>query len=299
MSLPFERLRYVRLGARNLDTACSFAFEVLGLQPVGCEGPCAYFRSDFRDHTLCFVAGDPDEQAIAFDVYRAETLEDAANALVAAGYAVHRGDAAACAARRVKAFISVRDSAGTTIEVVWRPQMTAVRYFPSRDVGIVGLQSVALRSADPAADERLWSGIFNGQVSDWVGDVAYLKFDALHHRIALHPSAGKGVLAVEYEVESMDHMMRAFRFLEQRKMRIVHGPGRQPTSGQIFLTFEGPTGVLFSLVTGMNAIDDVEKRRPRQFPLKPESFCEWGTVSALPEFGGRRPVLVQTPRSSG
>lgn len=284
MTVSLEQLRYVRLGTRNLREAVRFAAEILGLQPVGAPNGRAYFRSDFRDFSLMYFDGDPAEQSFAVDVRTADDLAAAERDLIDAGYSVRRGSEAECGERKVKAFLAFKDAGGNSIEIVWRPMMTGWRFFPSRDTGVTGLQSVALRSTDPAADERLWSKIFNGRVSDWVGDAAYIRLDPLHHRVALHPSSRGGLLSVTYAVEGIDQIMQSYYHLRDSQVRIVHGPGRNPTSNQIFLTFEGPEGVLFSFGTEMNVV--AEDHAPRQFPHAPRSFCCWGTECALPEFGG-------------
>ena len=284
MTIRLEQLRYVRLGTRNLREAARFATEILGLQPIGAANGSACFRSDFRDFTLLFVDGDPAEQSVALDVRRVEELEAAEQELKEAGFAARRGSEAECEERKVKAFVAFADASGNTIEIVWRPMMTGWRYFPSRDTGITGLQNVALRSTHPTADERLWTKLFNGQVSDWIGDAAYIRLDPLHHRVALHPSDRAGLLSVTYAVEGINQIMQGYYHLRDSQIRIVHGPGRNPASGQIFLTFEGPDGVLFSFGTEMNSV--TEDQAPRQFAHAPRSFCSWGTECPLPEFGG-------------
>jgi len=121
-------------------------------------------------------------------------------------------------------------------------------------------------------------------VSDWVGDAAFIRFDDAHHRLALHPSGRPGVLAIEYEVEGLNQVMQAMYFLQSAQIKIVHGPGRRPASGQIFLTFAGPDDMLFSYVAEGTRIADEGAHRPRQFARKRESFCAWGSESSVPEF---------------
>jgi 2,3-dihydroxy-p-cumate/2,3-dihydroxybenzoate 3,4-dioxygenase len=282
--IEIEQLRYVRLGTRNLPAAIDFAQRILGLQLIDKSDDQASFRSDFRDHTLVYVKGDPADQAIAFEVRTPETLERAAVALEGAGLAVTRGDAGSAAARKVRQFISFRDHSGNTVELVVRPLNTGWRYFPSRDAGVTGLDAVALRNTANGADETLWTSLFNGRISDWAGDTAYIRFDAAHHRLALHPSDRPGILAVEYAVEGVTQLMQSMYVLQAAQVKIVHGPGRRPTSNQMFLTFAGPDGVLFSYVAEGDAIADEAAHRPRQFPFKPLSFCAWGSDSEIPEF---------------
>ena len=52
-------IRYVRLGTADLDGAIRYATDVLGLEIAHRSSGCAYFKSDSRDHTLCYFDGDP------------------------------------------------------------------------------------------------------------------------------------------------------------------------------------------------------------------------------------------------
>jgi 2,3-dihydroxy-p-cumate/2,3-dihydroxybenzoate 3,4-dioxygenase len=69
-------------------------------------------------------------------------------------------------------------------------------------------------------------------------------------------------------------------------VKIVFGPGRHPTSGAVFLYFEGPDGMVFEYSTGVRTIapEDEASYRPRQFPAVPSSFCMWGSKPDIPEF---------------
>jgi len=282
--IEIEQLRYVRLGTRDLPAAIDFAQRILGLQLIEKTGEQAVFRSDFRDHTLVYEVSDSSRQSIGFEVRSAAVLERAVAALAAQGIAATPGDADALARRKARQMASFRDRSGNAIELVMRPQTTGWRYFPSRDAGITGLAAVALRTTANGADEALWTTLFNGRVSDWVGDAAFIRFDDAHHRLALHPSDRPGVLAIEYEVEGLNQVMQAMYFLQSAQIKIVHGPGRRPASGQIFLTFAGPDDMLFSYVAEGTRIANESAHRPRQFARKRNSFCAWGSESSVPEF---------------
>ncbi len=282
--IEIEQLRYVRLGTRNLPLAIDFAQRILGLQLIEKTDAQATFRSDFRDHTLVYEDGDPAQQCVGLEVRTQAALDHAVAALGANGITTTGADAYALARRKARAMASFRDHSGNIFELVVRPETSGWRSFPSRDAGITGLAAVALRTTSNGADETLWTTLFNARVSDWVGDAAYLRFDDAHHRLALHPSNRAGVLAIEYAVEGLNQIMQAMYFLQAAQVKIVHGPGRRPTSEQIFLTFTGPDDVLFSYVAeGARVADDVA-HRPRQFARKRLSFCSWGSESSVPEF---------------
>lgn len=281
--IAIEQLRYVRLGTPDLAAATDFAQRILGLQLVDKTPEQVFFRSDYRDHTLVYVRADKPSCAVALELRDLETLEAAEKALAAEGYKTTRGTAEQAERRKVKHFSSFADKSGNVFELVVRPLQSGWRYFAPRDAGIIGLEDIALRSTANGADEKLWTKIFNGRVSDWVGDAAYIRFDDAHHRLAFHPSNRAGVLAIEYAVEDVDLLMQNSYFLRAAQVKIVDGPGRRPTSNQLFLTFTGPDGVFFSYVAEGAKIADEGKHRPRQFAKKRLSFCTWGSDCEIPE----------------
>jgi len=282
--IAVDQLRYVRLGTQDLAAAIDFAQRILGLQLIEQSDDTAYFRSDLRDHTLVYFRGDPADRAVGVEIHGREQFEAAIATLSQRGLDIVRGNETACGHRRVRALASFRDPGGNMIEIVLRPLNSGWRYFPSRDAGITGLSDVVLRASDVAACEALWTTVFNGRVSDWVGEAAFLRFDDAHHQIAYYPSSGSGILAVEFAVENVDLLMQNSYFLQSAQVSIVHGPGRRPTSNQLFLTFAGPDGMLFSFVSEGDRISGDKKHRPRQFPRTRSSFCSWGSESAIPEF---------------
>jgi 2,3-dihydroxy-p-cumate/2,3-dihydroxybenzoate 3,4-dioxygenase len=282
--IAIDQLRYVRLGTRNLPAAVDFAERMLGLQLADRSDEAAYFRSDMRDHTLVFFLGEPRERAVGLEIHGQAQFDAAVAELSQHGIDAAIGTEQQCAARKVRALASFRDPGGNTIELVLRPLHSGWRYFPPRDAGIVGLKGVALRSQNVPACEALWTTLFNGRVSDWIGEASFLRFDQTHHRLAYYPSAGSGILAIEFGVENVDLLMRNNYFLQQAQVKIVHGPGRRPASNQLFLTFAGPDETLFSFVAEGDDITDEAGHRPRQFSRTRSSFCAWGSESHVPEF---------------
>jgi len=279
-------IRYVRLGTRDLLGADRFAREVVGLQRVREEAGAIYYRSDDRDHTLVYFEGDPADHTVGFGLADAGTLDAAAAQLSDAGLVVQAYDSAACADRHVQAGLAFSDPSGNRIELVAGPHHSGRRYFAARDAGITGFSHVGLCSTDPARDERFWTGTLGARVSDRIGSAALLRIDPVHHRIALFPTRHAGVQHVNHQVASIDDVMRAWYQLKSQGVRIVFGSGRHPTSGAVFLYFEGPDGMIYEYSTGVRLIapEDDAGWQPRQFPKAPESFCMWGAVPDIAEF---------------
>jgi 2,3-dihydroxy-p-cumate/2,3-dihydroxybenzoate 3,4-dioxygenase len=277
-----EQLRYVRLVENDLGRAADFARRVLGLEPIDRSPELATFRSDFRDYTLAFMTGEHAVQSVGLEVRYSSDLDAAVEKLRQIGLSAGRGSAEDCALRKVKDMVWFADFSGNRIELVVRPLNSGWRYFPSRDAGIRGLADVMLRSLDVEKDLSIWTGILGAQVSDWAGDAAYLRFDDAHHRIVLFPAARPGILSIEYAVENVDLLMRNSYVLRDLQVAVLHGPGRRPASEQLFLTFAGPSDVLFGFVAEGAAVEG-QGRRPRQFPAGPAGLCSWGSECKIGE----------------
>ena len=283
-------IRYVRLGTRDIEGASRYATSILGLQQAGSEGGTRYFRSDGRDHTLAYFGGDPSDHAIGFDVHDPAALDAAAAQIDACDLPVAWGTRDECEARRVDRLLRFSDPSGNAIELVHGGAAADREFVASREAGITGFSHIGLRTTDAARDEAFWTRVCNARVSDRIGAAPLLRIDAVHHKLALFPSAHAGVQHVNHQVAGVDDVMRAWYFLRDRGVRIVFGPGRHPTSSAIFLYFEGPDGMVYEYSTGVRLIEDEARHRPRQFPFEPASFCMWGSRPDIPEF--RRSVTT-------
>jgi 2,3-dihydroxy-p-cumate/2,3-dihydroxybenzoate 3,4-dioxygenase len=275
--VPLVQLCYVRLAVAEPQAAATFATDVLGLQHVPNKLEPFLFRSDQRYHTLCLAAGVR-RSSIGVEIAGDRELDGAAEAMAAGGFSAREATEQECAQRFVRRALIVEDATGNEIDLVLRPAQSGRRYFPSRDAGITGLQSVGLRSRAIKDDLKLWTTILGAKITDRVGEVTYLGIDQKHHRVALYPSDKAGLVYVSYGVESMDAIMQNSYFVQERQIKVVHGPGREPTSGQIFLRFAGPEGYVFSYGFGLNDIGP--GHRPRQFTAEASSLCEWGSECA-------------------
>jgi 2,3-dihydroxy-p-cumate/2,3-dihydroxybenzoate 3,4-dioxygenase len=282
--INLQGISYVRLGTRDLEGATHFATDVLGLEVGERAKGAVYFKSDQREHTLCYFEGDPRDQAAAFEVGSREVLSGAVDELDRLGYAVHVGTPSEADARKVRAFVAFDDPSGNRIELVWRPAMSGTRYHGTRDAGVTGFSHIGLCTTDAARDEAFWTQVCNARVSDRVGDAPLLRINEVHHSIAMFPAARAGIQHINHQVETADDVMRSFRFLSERQIPIVFGPGRHPSSSAKFLYFEGPDGMVFEYSSGVKMIADELLYRERQLTFEPTGFCEWGAKPNIPEF---------------
>lgn len=281
--IDLQQLRYVRLNVTDLAESARFVTRVLGLEPVDATAAHVTFRSDERDYTLALCSGGAvTSPAIGLEVRYSRDLDAANDMLRARNLSTGRGTSDECALRKVKDLLWFVDHSGNRYELVVRPLNSGWRYFPSRDAGVRGLSNVLVRSTDVEKDVSLWTEIFNTSIRDWAGDTAYLGFDEAHHRMAIFPARKAGVLGIEYSVEDVNLLMRNNYALRDFQVPVLHGPGRRPTSGQVFLTFSSPLDVLFSFVAEGAVV--TSQHRPRQFAAGPQGLCEWGSDCRVDEF---------------
>ncbi|MBR0895957.1 VOC family protein [Bradyrhizobium tropiciagri] len=272
---------YVRLAVSEPTAGARFVSDIFGLQRVADDDGEIAFRSDDRFRTVSFAKNPAkdsmDDASIGIEVWDDKALAEIATRLRDLHFTVAEATPAECRRRHVQSALLAQDASGNRIDLVVRPRRSGRRYFPARDAGIVQFHSVGLRTTDHVRDTAFWKAL-GADVSDWVGDIAYLRIDAMHHRIALYPSKRNGLLYAAFEVEALDQIMQNSHFMQESQIKIVQGPGREPASRQIFLHVEGPDGLIFSYVNGMAELGD-KPRLARQFPLLATSLCDWGSAS--------------------
>jgi 2,3-dihydroxy-p-cumate/2,3-dihydroxybenzoate 3,4-dioxygenase len=279
-------IRYLRIGTPDLESAITFATDIVGLQLVAREGKTAYFRSDkveirgdTRDYSLAYFEGDPADHTIGFDLLDPDDLDTVAAELEKAGQPVHFGTKDECDARRCRGFVASKDPTGNKIEIVARPYHSGVRYFPARDAGIAGFSHIGLFSTDCARDERFWTRICNARVSDWIGDSPFLRIGTIHHSVVLFQAGRGGVQHINHQVDDIDDVMRSYYFLKEKGVKITYGPGRHPISTASMVYFEGPDRLTYEYSCGVKTILPAEDalHRPRQFARTPMNGDMWGS----------------------
>jgi 2,3-dihydroxy-p-cumate/2,3-dihydroxybenzoate 3,4-dioxygenase len=268
---------YLRLGCRDLDEMIGFATNILGLELRERTDTHAYLRGDDSAYNLCYIQDQVGYDVCAFEVKELSELDNAERELAEYGIKATRGTEAECVERKVQAMLAFSDPNNNKVELVYRPHVTGVPYFPSRNAGITEFGHFGLHTREGERDIRFWTEVMSARVSDMIGTGALLRIDQVHHKIALFPSDQDGIQHVNFQVASVDDVMRAWYFLKEKNVPIVFGPGRHPTSTAIFLYFMGPDKRVYEYSSGVKLITDEENYTPRQFEKKPTSFCLWGS----------------------
>ncbi|QJY47739.1 VOC family protein [Pseudonocardia broussonetiae] len=282
--IELQDIAYVRSGTADLETAVRFAVDVVGLEEIAREGGTAYLRADHRHHCLAFVEGESGVLSTGFVVRDPAALDAAEAELSLAGCWVRRGDRAGAAHRRVVDYLEFDDPWGNRVELVCG-QVTIPRpvHF-GRAAGITEFGHICLDAPDTREAYAFWSSLFNIRISDWIGDrAALMRFDPVHHKLAVFQGDRPGLCHMNFQVASLDDVMRSWHVLERAGVEIELGPGRHPQSTAVFLYFKGPEGLTYEYSWGVRRIEDDDAWRPRYFdPAEPDAVDLWAGPTSKP-----------------
>ncbi|MFI7702440.1 VOC family protein [Nonomuraea sp. NPDC049480] len=297
--IELQDIAYVRSGVADLPTAVDFAVNVVGLELVGHVDGHAYLRADTRHHCLAFVEGRSGVLSSGFTLIDEDALAAAESELEAAGVKVIRGDRAGATARHVRDYLAFEDPFGNVVELVVDQSRLPGPVRFGRTAGITEFGHLCLDAPDVRVAYRFWSSLFNARASDWIGDMACLmRIDPVHHKLAVFKGDGPGLCHINFQVESIDDVMRSWHFLTERGVEIEMGPGRHPQSSAIFLYFKGPEGLTYEYSYGVRRITD-ETWRPRYFdPAEPDAIDLWRGPTKRPGTQTQIPFTAE-PREAG
>ncbi len=278
MVIQLQDIQYVRSGAADVAEAVRFATETVGLEYRGAEHGVHYLRADHRHHCLAFVEGESGVLSSGFSVKDRAALLAAEMELTVAGVAVRWGSAEECASRHVGDFLEFSDPWGNRFDLVSDPVTDAAPVEFTRRAGITEFGHLCVDAPDPRAAYEWWSSLFNIKISDWIGNkAALLRFDAVHHKLAVFQGDRPGLCHINFQVDSIDDVMRSWHFLVNRGVEIEQGPGRHPQSTAVFLYFKGPEGLTYEYSYGVRRIENDAEWTPRYFdPDLPNSVDMWG-----------------------
>ncbi|WP_232667050.1 VOC family protein [Pseudonocardia sp. TRM90224] len=282
--IMIDDIAYVRSGTADLETAVRFAVDVVGLEEIAREGGTAYLRADHRHHCLAFVEGAAGVLASGFVVRDEAVLAAAEIELEHAGCRVERGDADGARHRRVSDYLAFDDPWGNRIELVCGQTQVHRPLRFGRAAGIVEFGHLCVDAPDVREAYAFWSAHFNITISDWIGDAAALmRFDPVHHKLAVFKGVRPGLCHMNFQVESIDDVMRSWHVLERMGVEIEMGPGRHPQSTAVFLYFKGPEGLTYEYSWGVRRIEPDEDWRPRTFdPAEPDAIDLWAGPTQKP-----------------
>ena len=282
--LRYKKIGYVALNVPNRERSTAFQHETIGLETNPRVDPIGFGATLLRSgRSACEVAlydgVEPGLRRVAFEMENERYLEAALEHLNGLGvktWDVPSSDLAAFEQR--SAFRFAEPNTGLTVELY---AGTGVDIPPAGDRPISNvdrLGHVVISTIDPTPITEFFVNEMNFRVSDYIGNVAFLRCfpNPFHHSFAITFGNENRLNHVNFLVHSLDDFGQAMNRTKRQNIEIVFGPGRHPPSGSVFLYFLDPDALTFEFSTGMEEFPEREPRAPRQLPRVPESFDYWG-----------------------
>jgi 2,3-dihydroxy-p-cumate/2,3-dihydroxybenzoate 3,4-dioxygenase len=276
--IKIRDIQYVRSGTADAKEAVRFATEIVGMEYRGEENGVHYLRADGRHHCLAYVEGKSGVLSSGLSLWDHASLKAAAEELTQAGIKVRWGTDEEKESRKVFDFFEFSDPWGNRFDLVVDPQMDAAPVHFTRPAGITEFGHICVDAPNPREAAEWWCKYFNIKVSDYIGNAAaLLRFDPVHHKLAVFQGDRPGLCHINFQVGSIDDIMRSWHFLERKGVEIEMGPGRHPQSTAVFLYFKGPEGLTYEYSFGVRRIEDDDTWMIRTFdPSLPHSIDMWG-----------------------
>jgi 2,3-dihydroxy-p-cumate/2,3-dihydroxybenzoate 3,4-dioxygenase len=280
----YKRLAYVALNVTNLDASRKFYEKEVGLQhsATGPEGEL-YFRCGYEHHSLVlFPAAEAGVKRIAYEMVDRSALRPLRDRLTSASFAVSDVQGGHVAKGRDGAFWVAEPVTGLTLEFYADMEEFGGQPFVPTVAKIQRLGHIGIRSPDIKSSAQFFMSVLGFALSDFVDGKAYFLRcppNPFHHSMALGHGEEGGLHHVNFMVSEIDDVGRGIARFTKGKVPIVHGPGRHPPSGSVFLYFLDPDGMTVEYSYGMEEFPPGEEPRPpRMLAPVPESIDYWGSV---------------------
>lgn len=283
--LRYKRIGYVALDVTDRARSTAFQRETIGLALNPDVEADAFGATLLRSGaTPCEIAlydgSEPGLRRVAFEMENGRELEAARNHLAGLGlrlWDAPERDRAAFAQTAAVRF--AEPNTGLTVELFTADEARAPRE-PAPRSNVDRLGHCVVTAADPKPVTRFFVEELNFRVSDYIGDVAFLRCypNPFHHSFAITFGNENRLNHVNFLVHTLDDYGQAYNRTKRQNIEVVFGPGRHPPSGSVFLYFLDPDAMTFEFSTGMEEFPETGARAPRRLPLAPESFDYWGGV---------------------
>lgn len=282
----YNRLAYVALNVTDQKRSRDFYETLLGLQFVG-EGPAGelYFRCGYDHHNLVlYRSAAPGLKRIGWEMESEADVDALASTLKQAGVNVIQApEAEQRELRQSRTLRFTCPFVGVTMEFFSRMQELGGEPYRPTVALIQRLGHVVMLTPRFAEALEFCRNVLGFAVSDEIaGAVAFMRAhpNPYHHTFALGQASGAtgSFHHVNFMVTEVDDIGRAIWRLKKADVPIVHGPGRHPPSGSMFLYFLDPDGMTVEYSFGMEEFPEVDARKPRMLVPGQPSFDFWGAI---------------------
>ena len=294
------QLGYLGFEVSSLEAWRTFAAEVLAL-PLTAADVRGELRLRMDRHPQRFIITEGPADDLAFIGWQVEdprALEQLAHRIEAFGVPCTRGDASACAARRVGALLQFRDPSGIPNELFCAPELgpepkpnpLLVSRFLADDLG---LGHIVISADDCARSIAFYRDVLGFRLSDRISceyyghavDITFFHVNRRHHSLAIGQRQKKRLHHFMLEVAALDDVGFGFDRTLRHGLSIMQTLGRHPNDRMVSFYAKTPSGFQFELGYGGREVNDADWQATTY-----DRISEWGhhPVGVLAAREGKR-----------
>jgi 2,3-dihydroxy-p-cumate/2,3-dihydroxybenzoate 3,4-dioxygenase len=280
----YRKLGYVELNVESIARSATFYRDVAGLQHVGQrQDGSVLLRCDMDAYSVVLHEKTPAGlKCVGLMLEDASQFEALHVQLRAHGTAYKELSASECKLRQIARATRITEpNTQATLEFYIPADDGSDRTFQPTHTRIQRLGHIVLGTPRSSEAVAFFREVLNFRISDRIGEA--LTFmrpypNPFHHGIGVVRSGHPLLHHVNFMVTEIDDIGRALHRLRAQGAPIVHGPGKHPTSGSVFLYFLDPDGITLEYSFGMEEFLEAGAREPRVLPAAPGSIDSWGAT---------------------
>jgi 2,3-dihydroxy-p-cumate/2,3-dihydroxybenzoate 3,4-dioxygenase len=282
--IRYRKLGYVELNVEDVARSETFYRDAVGLQRVGPrQDGSVLLRCDTDAYSVVLHEKAPvGLKCAGLMLEDASQFEPLHNKLRVHGVAYQELSASECKQRQIgRATRITEPNTGATLEFYVRADDASDQTFQPSHTKIQRLGHIVLGTPRSGEAVAFFRDVLNFRVSDRIGEtMTFMRPypNPFHHGIGVIRSERPMLHHVNFMVTEIDDIGRALHRLHAQGAPIVHGPGKHPTSGSVFLYFLDPDGITLEYSFGMEEFGETSAREPRALPAAPESIDSWGAI---------------------
>lgn len=279
--IRYKKLGYVELNVSNLEKSRHFYETLLGLQVVDELGDALRLRCGDDPYNLVLHQSDnPGYKCAGWMMESASEFPKLEAQLAGKSVAFEVVPEAECARRGFSYAVRiVEPGTGAVVEFYQNQDPRAHYYFEPTVAKIQRLGHVVYATPDFKQSVDFYQSVLGFAESDTIENIfTFMRPwpSPFHHGIGVGRMPYAVYHHTNFMVTEIDDIGSAIHRFNEAGVPIVHGPGRHPASGSVFLYFLDPDGMTCEYSFGMEQFPEGFERPPRVIPLSKTAGDTWG-----------------------
>ncbi|WP_156840583.1 VOC family protein [Novosphingobium aquimarinum] len=257
-------LAYLVVETKHVAKWRDFAAKVLGMQPEDDGRGGLSLRMDERCSRIFVSAGERDAViATGWEMADVAAWAELCDRLRESGLAVAVGSRDLAAHRKVEGIASVKDPAGTCVELIHGAACAETPFTPGRSLsgfrtGPLGLGHAVLTVSDIAAVAPFYTDLLGFRLSDHARRpfaAAFFHLNSRHHSLAMIETGEDGFHHLMVELDSLDDVGQAYDLAQLEEGRVAVTLGRHSNDFMTSFYMRTPSDFLIEYGWGGRSID--------------------------------------------